>query len=266
MKITKALVALIAIMPATPAAAAATDWIDVAPGARLRALSAGTEDGGKALIGLEVALGPGLKTYWRVPGETGMPTDLAVLGAGGPAESQLLWPLPERDTSQGFVDFVYHGDLVLPVLVDAPASEPLDLSVRMGICSDICVPVTARLKLPGDAKPDAANDLRLRQALADTPIPYTENDPPLTDIALDPENGTLTLGYDPDRIDPTEVFPSFDGTQMVFSAPEIDLRTDRIRFMPLVRKGDTSWRDKPLRLTFATGDGPYDIVVAQPAR
>ncbi len=266
MNATKLLFALLAILPASPALSAQSDWVEVAPGAQLRAISAGSERDGKALVGLELTLEPGLNTYWRVPGETGVPTMVSVSTSGNAAASEILWPLPERDDSQGFVDFVYRGDLVLPILVEAPADASLTLDVLMGICSDICVPVHAAFELFGDTQPDIANGLRLRQALAETPEPFTADNAPLGDIALDPETGVLSMDYDPARVQPEQIFPSFDGNGAVYSMPEVDASLNRVTFTLLARKGDTSWQNTPLRLSFATPDGPYDIVVPTAGR
>lgn len=251
---------ILAVLVAGPAFAAATDWQEVAPGARLRAISAGVESEKRALIGLELELQPGLLTYWRVPGETGLPTSLVVSDATGPRDAELFWPVPERDLTQGFVDFVYRGNLVLPALVDMPLAAAATIEVRMGICSDICVPVLAQFALPGDNRTDVANSLRLRQALADTPVQWQGGAAPLTEIAFDRQSGALTLVFDPARIDPQRVFPSLDGSAEVFSAPEIETGTNRLSFTLLARRGGTDWSDKALRLTFATPDGPYDIV------
>ncbi len=258
---TKLLFALLAVVPANQVLAAATDWTEVAPGAQLRAISAGAANDGKALVGLELTLEPGLNTYWHVPGETGVPTMVFATASGDAVLSEILWPLPERDSSQGFVDYVYRDELVLPIHVEAAIDAPLQLDVLMGICSDICVPVRATLNLQGDKGPDVVNGLRLRQALAETPVPFANSDPPLRDIVLDPETGALSVAYDPARIEPARVFPSFDGHAAVYSEPEVDASATRMTFSLLVREGDVSWQQSPLRLSFATPDGPYDIVL-----
>ena len=260
MKIASALLLLSALAAPGVASAAETAWSEVMPGARLRLISAGSDLSGRALIGLELELDLGFKTYWRVPGETGLPTELSVTAGGAPVDNEILWPLPERDNSQGYVDYVYSGHIVLPVLIDAKADAELSVGIRMGLCSDICVPVMETLDLPGASSADAGNGLRLRQAVNDTPIPWAEDPPPLVDIAFNEETGTVSLAFDPERIDPNRVFPSLDGTTEVFGTPEINAATGRLSFPLLARSGDSGWRGKPLRLTFATREGPYDIV------
>ena len=189
-----ALLAALAALPPSAAHTAETAWTEVMPGARIRALSAGVEREGRALIGLEIQLADGIRTYWRLPGETGLPTELAITAKDGTKAVEIRWPLPEWDLSSGYVDLVYHGEIVLPVLVDAPKDAPLTLDVRMGLCSDICVPVQTRFHLPGDTRSDPAQSIRLKQALNDTPIPFEADDPPLTVIAGDDETGGCDAG------------------------------------------------------------------------
>ena len=57
---------------AAPSLAAETPWQEVAPGVRLRLIADNVlSPDGTTLLGLEVDMPPGYKTYWRVPGETG---------------------------------------------------------------------------------------------------------------------------------------------------------------------------------------------------
>ena len=259
MKHAAAFALVVALAPAA-AASAETGWSEIMPGARLRALSAGTEAEGRALVGIEIELGAGINTYWRLPGETGLPTTVAASGGDGPVDLEMRWPLPEWDLSEGYVDLVYRDTIILPALVDAPAAAPLTLEIVMGVCSDICVPFRATLSLPGDARTDPGNSLRLRQALNLTPIPFEGVDPPLGEMEFDRTTGALSMLFDPQRIDPMQVFPSLDGTASMFGAPEVDEARNRLQFALLAPGGDTSWQAAALRLTFATDDGPYEIV------
>ena len=58
------------------------------------------------------------KTYWRIPGETGIPTELDFTGSTGIAASTILWPYPTVDHVQGYLDYVYYGPTVLPHRAD----------------------------------------------------------------------------------------------------------------------------------------------------
>ena len=68
----------------SPAFAAETAWQDVAPGVRLRLISTGVvKPDGTTLLGLEIDMPETTKTYWRVPGDTGLPTVLDFTASTG---------------------------------------------------------------------------------------------------------------------------------------------------------------------------------------
>jgi len=121
---------------------------------RIRLLSGGIS-GGQRLAGLEMALDPGFKTYWRNPGESGLPPRLDWSASDNVAGVTLLWPAPTRVEDGGGVAYVYSHEIVLPVLVTPRIpSRPvrLALSVDYGICREICIPVHAEVArdLDGD--------------------------------------------------------------------------------------------------------------------
>src|SRR5258708_7549343 len=77
-------------LSATPAFAGATPWQDVAPGARLRLISSDTRAAdGTTTIGLELDMPDADKTYWRLPGETGIPTEIDVTGSSGVSDAAI---------------------------------------------------------------------------------------------------------------------------------------------------------------------------------
>ena len=135
---------------AVPASAAETPWQEVAPGVKLRLISGDVlKSDGTTLIGLEVDMPESMKTYWRVPGETGIPTELDLGGSTGVTGYQILWPYPRTETTGGYLDHVYRGPTVLPVQLRLDGGNAnLMAAVLMGVCSDICVPVTATFGLP----------------------------------------------------------------------------------------------------------------------
>ena len=158
-----------------PLQAGETAWQEVAPGVSVRLISAGTVDAsGKALLALEIDMPEDTKTYWRVPGETGLPTELDFSASTGVADHDQHWPLPLRDETDGYMDYVYFGHTVLPIELDVTnPSGTVDVQATLGVCSDICVPAQARLVLPvTEGSPDTANALRISQALADVPIAW----------------------------------------------------------------------------------------------
>jgi DsbC/DsbD-like thiol-disulfide interchange protein len=137
------------------------------------ALVPGWQGGGGAHVaGLAVSLAPGWKTYWRVPGEAGIPPGFDWSGSRNVARVIVHWPRPVAFDQAGMTSLGYGGDVVLPLeVVPADPRQPVRLAgtVTMGVCHDICIPVTADLAAdlptPGRAEP------RIRQALDGAPEP-----------------------------------------------------------------------------------------------
>lgn len=137
--------------------------IDVLPGWR-----AGD---GTHMAALRITLDDGWKTYWRAPGEAGLPPQFDWSGSQNLAGLRLHWPVPDIFTSGGLTTLGYHDELILPleiVPVDPTKAVLLDGSLAMGICEDICMPLQTQVSavLPGDG---AGHDMRIALALDDRP-------------------------------------------------------------------------------------------------
>src|SRR5690349_4532496 len=72
-------------------------------------------DGHKA--GLEIHLEPGWKTYWRNPGDSGVPPSFDWSKSTNLADVTVSWPAPERLEDEGGTSIGYKHDVVLPLLV-----------------------------------------------------------------------------------------------------------------------------------------------------
>ncbi|SFG88206.1 Thiol-disulfide interchange protein, contains DsbC and DsbD domains [Palleronia marisminoris] len=180
------LCAIFAILsPAAHADSHAVKGFSLLPGWRM-------EDG-RHMAGLEIRLTPGWKTYWRRPGEAGIPPSFNWSGSQNVAAVRIHWPVPSVIRQSGMRSVVYEDGVVLPIEVtpkDATAPISLRLGVDMGVCKDVCVPVeaTARAELsPAPVRQDA----RIRAALADRP--FTEGEVGLAtarcDVQLAPGGG-----------------------------------------------------------------------------
>ena len=127
-----------------------------------------TPDGAR-MTALAVELEPGWKTYWRSPGDAGIPPHFDWQAAGNLGEVELFWPRPEVISSGGERTLGYHDRMLLPIRI-APAAPGQPVVPRavvdLGICLDICVPVQVSLEA-GPAEP--APDPRIEAALARVP-------------------------------------------------------------------------------------------------
>lgn len=150
-----------------------------------------TQEGGH-MAALHLALAPGWKTYWRAPGETGIPPQIAFSRSENLAEARLHWPAPEVIESVGQRSLGYSGALTLPIeLTPARPGAPIALraDLEIGVCRDICVPVSLRLSAdlptaPGSAR--GAHAGRLAAALANRPRMAAEAGIGAVSCALDP--------------------------------------------------------------------------------
>ena len=155
-----ALLAAVAIAGET--AAAASPWART-PEAAVRLVSASEAVGNldRLRLGLEFELAPGWKTYWRSPGDGGLPPALDWTGSGNLGEAGLTWPAPARFTILGIDSVGYEDGLVLPMDVQViEPGQPVRVALRVDYltCSDICVPQSADLALTlpaGPAQPSA---------------------------------------------------------------------------------------------------------------
>ena len=132
--------------------------------AKVRLIPGGAEtEAGKQIIraGVQLQLDDGWKTYWRNPGDSGLPANFDFKGSKNLKNAKVLWPAPHRFTDPYGTSIGYKKEVVFPVLVSperADRAVDLDLKLDYAICKDICVPAEARLNLklePGTANSTA---------------------------------------------------------------------------------------------------------------
>lgn len=125
-------------------------------------------ESGTHMAALRLTLAPGWKTYWRSPGDAGIPPSFDWSGSENVQSVRFHWPRPRVFDLNGMQTIGYKGELVLPLEVTAKdGSRPIRLraSVDIGVCRDICLPaaLTVDAALPATGSADAAIDAALRQ-------------------------------------------------------------------------------------------------------
>lgn len=112
-------------------------------------------------LALELKLQPKWDTYWRTPGDAGLPPDLDFKGSENLKGFSLQYPVPHRLTVSGLDNNVYVGEVTFPLAVtlETPGA-PLNVKLKLGllVCNEICVPEKHELSfsLPaGEAMPSA---------------------------------------------------------------------------------------------------------------
>ena len=245
-----------------PALAATTPWQDVGQGARLRLITSDVREAdGTTLAGLELDMPEADSTYWRLPGETGIPTQVDISGSSGIAAAEIEWPYPTPEITSGYLDYVYRGPTVLPLRLHLSGGMAnLTASVLMGLCSDVCVPVKASFALPlSFDRADPAQRIRLRQAESLVPVPWDGAAPPFSNVRYDAAARGLRLAVDDPTIDASSVIASTADPTVIFDAPQKS-PDGRTILLPLRAKDvGIEWAGRPIQLTFMTPRGSFDI-------
>ncbi|HEY0218450.1 MAG TPA: protein-disulfide reductase DsbD domain-containing protein [Afipia sp.] len=147
-------------------------------------LLAGSRNGAVLLGGVGFKLDPGWKTYWRSPGDSGVPPRFDFSKSENVEAVNVLWPAPKKfaDGNGGF-SLGYHDQIVVPLrIVTKNADRPVTLRAHVdyAVCEKLCVPVEADLELPF-VSVASMQDSTLGAALDGVPKPASIGDPnPLT--------------------------------------------------------------------------------------
>src|SRR3989440_4396542 len=126
------LVILVAMRAALAADASPWDGSDRAA-VRLIAGAARTEGGATVYrAGVEIRLAPGWKTYWRYPGDSGIPPRFDFSKSRNVKSVTVHWPAPQRLPEEGGISIGYKTDVVFPLTVIAQdTNKPVSLSLSI---------------------------------------------------------------------------------------------------------------------------------------
>ncbi|WP_439121955.1 protein-disulfide reductase DsbD domain-containing protein [Marivita sp.] len=153
-------------------------------------------DDGTHMAALHIVLEPGWKTYWRAPGDVGIPPQFDWSGSENIHAVSTNWPTPQVFFEQGMRSVGYKSEVVIPLHMTAnTASADMQLTgdMQIGICKDICIPAhlsfTATLP-PTPTRPDPM----IAAALTDRPYTASEAGVRNTTCRIEPStDGGLVL-------------------------------------------------------------------------
>jgi DsbC/DsbD-like thiol-disulfide interchange protein len=138
-------------------------------------LVSGTPDvDGKASIiaGVQLRMDPGWKTYWRNPGDSGVPPSFDFKGSKNLKQAELLYPAPHRIADANGTAIGYDDEVVFPVKITPEREgEPVELKLAFeyGLCKDLCIPNDVNLELVVSAAEGKGDAVLLENALALVP-------------------------------------------------------------------------------------------------
>ncbi|CTQ49746.1 protein-disulfide reductase DsbD family protein [Jannaschia donghaensis] len=250
------LLTCLALILATPLAAATSDVVrGNAVEGRLMSVENGVGPGGATVsAGLHVVLDDGWKTYWRSPGEVGLPPDLNWEGSRNIASVTLSYPAPTRFEAFDIQNFGYGEEVVYPltvVLEEPGVPARLDLRANLLVCAEICVPETLEiaLDLPAGGGIDARTAATLSDWIAKVPGTGAQAGLMLQSVHLD-ETALTVLATSDTPFSSPDIFPEH-GDWASFGKPALTLadggRTLHA-ILPVLSPGDG-----PLTLTLTDG-------------
>src|SRR3954464_15140357 len=167
-------------------------------------LLAGSRSGAVLLGGIAIQLRPGWHTYWRTPGDSGVPPRFDFAKTENIEAVTILWPAPTKFADgAGGTSLGYQKQVVLPLRIVAKnADKPVMLraDVNYAVCEKLCIPVEASAELAFTSVA-STQDSALSAALDSVPKPATIGDPnPLTvrDVKREGKNSALVDVAAPD--------------------------------------------------------------------
>lgn len=260
-----ALIALIPVLPTAPALAqSAPDpadlvYAELLPGWR--------QADGTHIAGLQIALAPGWQTYWRAPGDGGIPPFFDWSGSRNLKGQSTAWPTPKVITKNGIRTIGYKDDVVWPMAFSAiDPSRDIEISARIdiGVCEDVCIPVTLNITgtLPAGAHD---RDPRISDALNHRPEPAEKAGVTGVACAVDPTvdglNITATIKMPGARAEDVVVFEHPDRSLWISEA-EVSRTGSGLRAMSefvSVEGGPFALDRSDIRITILGTDHAVDI-------
>ena len=142
----------------------------------------GLQVGEPAWLGLEMAHQDGWHTYWKNPGDSGLPTELEWQVPQGVSVGEIAWPTPEKLRIGQLANYGYEHTVLLPVPLEVSAewlaqaaqqgqtSLPVELQATWLVCQLECIPESGHFELNVPIfSSSAANAALFNQAFAAQP-------------------------------------------------------------------------------------------------
>lgn len=260
---------LAAVGAAAPAAAQAVFQSDQSKAELLLDRTA-VAPGDSVWVALQLDIIPGWHTYWRTPGDSGLPAEIRwALPEGLTAES-IQWPTPERIPYGDLMNFGYHDRVLLltelRVGEQVPAGDiKLQAEASWLVCADICIPQDAAFSLPLTVGPGGA-ETAASTVIATTRagLPQRATWPASATI----RDGVLQITAKPglgDKVTGAVFFPYDDGVIVNAAPQEMRLNDDEVRLtIPTGEKAGTVTGINGLLVVQADGGSAAGYEIAAP--
>lgn len=191
-------------------------------------LLAGSRGGATLLGGIAFTLQPGWKTYWRTPGDSGVPPRFDFSKSDNVEAVTVLWPAPTSfDDGAGGHSLGYKTQVVLPLRIVAKTPDKpvtLRVAINYAVCDKLCIPVDADAELSFTSIA-SAEDAALSAALDTVPKPANIGDAiPLTIRDVKREGSRVVVDVASADASPVSLF--VEGPTPEWALPVPALRND----------------------------------------
>src|SRR5688572_25963609 len=131
--------------------------------AQLLAERQAAQPGKAAAVGLRLRMADHWHTYWKNPGDSGLPTKIDWVLPRGWKAGEIQWPYPKPLPVGPLMNYGYEDEVLLvseivPAEGTKPGSYPIKARAEWLVCKDICIPEKGEL------------DLTLAVAAAESPV------------------------------------------------------------------------------------------------
>jgi DsbC/DsbD-like thiol-disulfide interchange protein len=116
--------------------------------ASLELLDGGRRTDATYLAGISIVLNDGVKTYWRMPGDSGLPPVFDFSASRNVGHVDIAWPAPQRLSEADGVILGFKDRVIFPLIVtprDPAQAVILQVAIDFGLCDTLCLPAKAAL-------------------------------------------------------------------------------------------------------------------------
>ncbi len=142
-------------------AADASAWSQDSKSAARLIAGANTAGETRWRAGIEVTLQPKWHTYWRYPGDSGIPPRFDFSGSDNLKSAKVLYPAPHLFTDDSGNSIGYSDRVIFPIqITPRQAGKPVTLRLKIdyAVCEKLCIPAEGKAELtvaPGASAQDS---------------------------------------------------------------------------------------------------------------
>lgn len=254
--LTAAIFCILALTEAGPSLASSSAWFET-EGGRIRLVtSGGRSEEGTVEGALQIDLKPGWKTYWRDPGDAGVPPTMDISASKNVPSFTMEFPAPRR-FDDGFAKWAgYDEPVSFPIVFRlSPHQIPVvEANVFLGICKTICIPVQATLQVEPASDYGNEDDAAIVQAAFDALPAEAQPDFGVTLVPGGKDEVVVEAAFagEPEAVD--FFLAGMEGYQ--FGPPERRDEDGRLRFsVPILQRPDKVPEKGALPYTLVTAAG-----------